>query len=488
MQDVFYICSTRIPDLPLVFILSTSSPTTSWLHTSYSRATLARLRVRRFALPSGAKILEDIILKTFFDVEFEPDVMIGPANIQYFQDYFTRYDSSLDKVLTILQLIHLKHFSSDPLTVLIHATPGVTSLSRPTSFNFIDSLAERLYAPSTQTPSETHAEDWRSITIPSLIKSIDEARTSFRSRARGIRVAFGFINLVQCFMVLQGYKGLGWGQQISLCDVFVDILEGSLEKDIKYLSIMVRKLRVEQLRGLLEEIQLYFTNIPTEEEAQAQIASLQSILPNDDVSLSELRGQVATGLSDWLIGYLNSRLTPLEESPLWDIWYTGLTPFPSELLNPSVRASILSGLLRPHDFAERDESESEEDREVGIWELPDTSILFKRYLDSGKMINVYDWFESFKTVLETQVEKGQSSSGRGTPKKQKGKGKGKGKQKAVESEPGEWEGEEEEEEKWKLEVQARFMRAMQELDYLGFLKHTGRKADHVLRLVFDVND
>ena len=41
-------------------------------------------------------------------------------------------------------------------------------------------------------------------------------------------------------MVLQGYKGLGWGQQISLCDVLVDVLEGSLEKDVKYLGIMVR--------------------------------------------------------------------------------------------------------------------------------------------------------------------------------------------------------------------------------------------------------
>ena len=55
-----------------------------------------------------------------------------------------------------------------------------------------------------------------------------------------MRVAFGFINLVQCFMVLQGYKGLGWGQQISLCDVLVDTLEGSLEKDIKYLGIMIK--------------------------------------------------------------------------------------------------------------------------------------------------------------------------------------------------------------------------------------------------------
>ena len=112
---------------------------------------------------------------------------------------------------------------------------------------------------------------------------------------------------------------------------------------------------MEQLRGLLEEIHLYFSNIPIEEETQAQIASLQAILPNDDVDLSELRGQVATGLSDWLIGYLklaslssilsqafiktlpiSSRLTPLEESPLWDIWYTGLTPFPSEVRVPNL--------------------------------------------------------------------------------------------------------------------------------------------------------
>jgi len=47
---------------------------------------------------------------------------------------------------------------------------------------------------------------------------------------------------------------------------------------------------------------------------------------------------------------------------------------------------------------------------------------------------------------------------------------------------------EEEEERWKVEVQARFIRALHELDYLGFIKHTGRKADHVLRTLFDIDD
>lgn len=107
------------------------------------------------------------------------------------------------------------------------------------------------------------------------------------------------------------------------------------------------------------------------------------------------------------------------------------------------------------------------------------------------MINVYDWFESFGVVLESQRRHARKRADARsvmvvtTPQK----GKGKGKQKQVEEDvEDEEEEDEEDEEKWKMEVQARFMRSLHELDYLGFIKHTGRKADHVLRTVFDVAD
>lgn len=147
------------------------------------------------------------------------------------------------------------------------------------------------------------------------------------------------------------------------------------------------------------------------------------------------------------------------------------------MLNPSIRASLMAGLLRPFefqdDFTEKVANESEA---KSITEFPDTSILFKRYLDSGKMINVYDWFESFKTVLDSQDELITTRAvGNTSPKKGKGKAKtnnGAGR----------------DEDKWNMEAQARFIRALHELDYLGFIKHTGRKADHVQRTVFDVDD
>jgi origin recognition complex subunit 3 len=168
---------------------------------------------------------------------------------------------------------------------------------------------------------------------------------------------------------------------------------------------------------------------------------------------------------------------------------------------------VVAGLLRPYEYAKEFVSESGIGKEKGkgraMWELPDTNILFRRYLDSGRMINVFDWFESFKGVLEVQRRGGLLEVGGGeaeevgkrgvsrSPRKKGGKGrerklKGKEVEKEKEQEEevmGEGEGEE-----WKLEVQARFIRALHELDYLGFVKHTGRKRDHVMRTVFEVGD
>ena len=97
-----------------------------------------------------------------------------------------------------------------------------------------------------------------------------------------------------------------------------------------------------------------------------------------------------------------TKLRPLENLPLWDIWYTGLSPFPSDIINPSIRASLVAGLLQPQAFAETSDSHAPSPIIPPLRDLPDISILFKRYLDSSRMINVYDWFESFKTVLEDQ--------------------------------------------------------------------------------------
>ena len=128
------------------------------------------------------------------------------------------------------------------------------------------------------------------------------------------------------------------------------------------------------------------------------------------------------------------------------------------MLNPAPRASIVSALLQPQSFLPSSHDESTPQR-LPIWKLPDASILFRRYLEASRMINVYDWYDSFSQVIESQrshlSQDGGESSGV-------------------------------DEEEWKMHVQARFMRALHTLDLIGLIKHTGRKADHVMRTVFDM--
>jgi len=137
---------------------------------------------------------------------------------------------------------------------------------------------------------------------------------------------------------------------------------------------------------------------------------------------------------------------------------TSLLTLLAQMLNPAPRASIVSALLQPQSFLSASRDDPTPQR-LPIWKLPDTSILFRRYLEAGRMINVYDWYDSFSQVIESQRRQlslhGGESSGA-------------------------------DEEEWKMHVQARFMRALHTLDLIGFIKHTGRKADHVMRTVFDM--
>ena len=90
---------------------------------------------------------------------------------------------------------------------------------------------------------------------------------------------------------------------------------------------------------------------------------------------------------------------------------------------------------------------------------------------------MWDWYQSFVVVCESQREKSKKAS----PSKGKqasrdaAQEKGKGKDRDVEDEDGQW----------ALETHARFIRALHELDHIGLIRHTGRKKDCVIRTVWE---
>ncbi|KAL7287432.1 hypothetical protein TKK_0018541 [Trichogramma kaykai] len=77
---------------------------------------------------------------------------------------------------------------------------------------------------------------------------------------------------------------------------------------------------------------------------------------------------------------------------------------------------------------------------------PDICVAYKLHLENRKMINMYDWLQAFRTIVD--------------PK----------------------ENEEDEKEDIDPVLQARFTQSVAELQFLGFIKATQRKTDHVKRL------
>ncbi|XP_052738686.1 origin recognition complex subunit 3 [Bicyclus anynana] len=82
---------------------------------------------------------------------------------------------------------------------------------------------------------------------------------------------------------------------------------------------------------------------------------------------------------------------------------------------------------------------------ISEW-LPDVSIAYKLHRECGKHINLYDWLQAFAAVLRPD--------------------------------------EEDEERFQDASLQARFTRAVAELQFLGFIKSSKRKTDHVMRLTW----
>lgn len=117
----------------------------------------------------------------------------------------------------------------------------------------------------------------------------------------------------------------------------------------------------------------------------------------------------------------------------------------------------------------------------------DVAVAYKLYRDTGKTINLSDWWMAFEGSARDELEVDEE----GDLSQQNGHRNGSKKRKeraedVEEEEEEDEEGDEEEEEEDDpvRRKQARFLRAVGDLAHVGFLQPTSRKAEHVLKSVF----
>ncbi|XP_045861774.1 origin recognition complex subunit 3 isoform X4 [Meles meles] len=146
---------------------------------------------------------------------------------------------------------------------------------------------------------------------------------------------------------------------------------------------------------------------------------------------------------------LREYLLPPETQPLHEVVYFSAAHTLREHLNAAPRIALHTALNNPYYYLKNEALKSEEGCIPNV--APDICIAYKLHLECSRLINLVDWSEAFATVV-TAAEKMDASS-------------------------------ENSEERNEI-IHARFIRAVSELELLGFIKPTKQKTDHVARLTW----
>lgn len=145
--------------------------------------------------------------------------------------------------------------------------------------------------------------------------------------------------------------------------------------------------------------------------------------------------------TDVLEAYFHDTLVNYKDLPFHEIFVYDLKSPHREVFTPRPRHAIERALASPHDYLDCECCAPEAGQEAGLSaSQPATSVLYQLYLESGSLINVSDLWQAFQAVM------------------------------------GEKQGEE--------VLMALFQRGLAELRYLGLLKSTRKKADHVAKVAW----
>ncbi|XP_057646489.1 origin recognition complex subunit 3 isoform X3 [Chionomys nivalis] len=142
-------------------------------------------------------------------------------------------------------------------------------------------------------------------------------------------------------------------------------------------------------------------------------------------------------------------LLPPESQPLHEVVYFSAAHTLREHLNAAPRIALHTALNNPYYYLKNEALKSEEGCIPNT--APDICIAYKLHLECSRLINLVDWSEAFATVV-TAAEKMDANSASS--------------------------------EEMDEIIHARFIRAVSELELLGFIKPTKQKTDHVARLTW----
>ncbi|XP_070777217.1 origin recognition complex subunit 3 isoform X2 [Enoplosus armatus] len=484
LQDFILICSRYIERLPLMFIFGiATSPSTiqHMLPHSVSSLLCIELFQSLSCTQHLATVIDKLILTPHFPFKLNGKVM------QVLISIFLYHDFSVRNFIKGVQLALLEHFHSQPLSVLCckkkEALLNVMQLShsdleRIRQLPSFKRYVEKQDAQEQENllTDDTHLKE----VCQKLIKDLRKYHKNYYPVLRCLHTLTSLLpryplgkQIRELHLIcleknvweneeyqsaMKLLKMLAKDELIALLQRCAEILQPVKSKKMKNALVQLQDLLikfkqldiaaetspcvedtitspVKNLQKKTDLFQLQKTLLEMNESRRSKKLSPFEVLRNDGL--------------EFIDSLVKSHLPPPESQTLNEVCYYSSSASVRRHLNATPRTSIQAALSSPYYYLRNDGLKTEDGTVSNA--APDICIAYKLHLECGRLINLYDWLEAYATVVSAAEGNKPESDTFGKVEEVK---------------------------------HARFIQAVSELEFLGFIKSTKQKTDHVARLTW----
>ncbi|XP_063224951.1 origin recognition complex subunit 3 [Bacillus rossius redtenbacheri] len=469
LQDLILIASGHVQELPLVFVFGVAT-TVAAVHRSLPQHVSSRVCLRVFQSRPSLGLLDQVVDQVVLCSECP--FMLGGQTFQLLSDLFLCYDFSVQAFVQRLKFCMLEHFQRGGAELC--CPPGqLREAVAALRHEDLDCL-RGLGSFRRHVESRPHPEQAPLLTDDRLFRR--ELERLLRRLHKHVRL---FHNALRCLHALTAAlpraplgKNLRELYAVAVCSPVAETaqyaecrrmlqLQSREELEARLVAASTA-LAGRELGELAERLDRWVEQLQALGDAPARSPPATPASPlksparhharsrlrqriwemarkeRPPSAYERLRGQVLEGLMGEALPPL---LAPPSSLPLHEVLLFD-EPSVRRHLAPAPRAALHSALGDPRRYLLCECCRLPEPSAI-LQTMPDVCIAYKLHLESGRLVNLYDWLQAFVAVVS----------------------------------PGD--GEESREVDPRL--QARFTQAVSELQFLGFVKASKKKTDHVIR-------
>uniref|UniRef100_A0A8C0EQN1 Origin recognition complex subunit 3 n=1 Tax=Bubo bubo TaxID=30461 RepID=A0A8C0EQN1_BUBBB len=475
LQDFIVISSQHIHELPLVLIFGiATSPMI--IHSLLPHSVSSLLCIELFQSLSCKDHLSTIIDKLLLRASFP--FKLGEKVLQVLINIFLYHDFSVQNFVKGFQLCIVEHFCSQPVSVLccqlVDAKKRADSLSHDQCENIRKLPSFRRYVESQVSEKQIAllTEDtYLKETTQKLLEDLHVYHENYLSVLRCLHVFTSFlpkyplgkqIRELHCACLenqvweteeyessLQLARMLNKSDLVTMLQQCVEIFVSSSGKEFDN--------TVEKLKEFLTQFQKLEGGLCSPENNYLPCSFMHHFFLKTLLELKESRRykkltkfeMLRFDVVDYIDSLVRNYLVPANHKTLHEIAYFNTASVLREHLNAAPRIALHTALNNPYRYLKNQELKSDEGSISN--KAPDICIVYKLHLECGRLINLVDWLEAFSTVV--MAAEGPNADAASSDQ--------------VDD-----------------IIHARFIRAVSELELLGFIKPSKQKTDHVARLTW----